>query len=827
MRNKLLTITLLFFLLMFSTTPVFLHAESERSAMIPETIYSNDLIVADIIINSDYYDIDPTGFRDATDVINQAISDCFDLGGGTVFLPSGKYRVSSNITVLPFVTLQGDYHDPDSVDFNGEYGTMIYADVETSTENFPALFTVGGSAGVVGLTIYYPFQTTDNIKAYPYTFEVPSFASSRGHADHMASTIQDVTMINSYKGIAVSITPSGSLVSAANEMLHLENIKGTILYKGFELYNSSEYGVVKDITISNNYWKNVPSGLDSPDFDTLDEFTKEHSIGMQVGDLEWVVFTNINIEDQNIGIRVYDGLRRYIPGQPEIYFIGQFYDLVIQNTMTAVRVDNLYPNFGMNIASGYLSGEQYSIYRSDTTNSVVNLVGTTLNGSVFGNNIIESGANSEYDIQGFQSSEDQELDLTSIPKTLYNVMNYYADLSGTYDSSVAIQNALNDAHAHGGGIVYLPSGYYKLSNSLVVYENTILRGSTNINCRDEIGLSLGTVILSEYGYTLDENQAETGQALITVVGQNAGVMGLRIHYPLNIPDYVSGFVRIHTYSIRLMNNNNFVTHVSLVGVSYGIEVLGEANNLIDAPYILGVNGTYYRRGISLKYTSNAHLEELLSNGSVVSRHGMYSLFPQYYTNSWPSDANGGLTGVYDTITRPNSIFFTVESSTNVFIKDSFTFASNTFLLAVDSNVKMINNSGDNLYPTGYLLRLERSNLEAINLMRYSGSSLQVSNSSYTIYNRLSLLDNQEKDILESVEVADKTILATSSAAANLPSSYTYNPNNDQEMTYPISDPSISPETPDSPDMDRTWIYLIFGSVIVLLSYGIIIIVKKR
>ena len=810
-------------LLSFFTLPIFVKAESEQDSMIPETLYSKDFIIADIVISSDDYDVDPIGYNDSTQGINQAIEDCYDLGGGTVFLPNGKYRISGNITVLPFVTLIGDYNDPDAQDFNGEYGTMIYADVEASENNFPALITVGGSAGAVGLTIYYPFQTVDNIKPYPYTFEIPSFASSRGHADHMAPTIKDITLINAYKGVAASITPNGNLPSAANEMIHLENIKGTVLYKGFELYNSSEYGTVKEITLNNNYWASSSSYLNPPLKEEIDDFTKNHGLGMQIGDLEWVVFSDIKIEDYHTGIRVFDGLRRLIAGQPEIYFIGQFFNLIIQNTHTALRVDNLYPNFGMTIANGYLSGSEYAIYRTDTTNSAIHLTNTNLVGKVYGNYINNSGADGSFDFSLYEDTYNKELDFSNIKKTVFNVIDYSVDLSGKFDSSVAIQRALDDARDNGGGIVYLPSGYYKLSDSLTVYENTMLRGSSSVNPRDEIGLSLGTVILSDYGYTLNTQEALDGEALITVVGDNAGISGLRVHYPANKPNYFDGSIRLHTYSIRLLGNNNFVTHVSLAGSAYGIEALGEENSPLESTYILGVNGTFYRNGISLKYTNNAYMEEILSNGSVVSRSGLNLLFPNYYTNDWPSDANGGLTGVYDYITRPNSYFFKTSNSENVFIKDSFTFGSNTFIEANSSKVLIINSSGDNLFPQGYLLRLNDSIMTGVNIMRFSGRTVANTDSTLSIFNRLSLLDNTEKDIYINLEFSDETVEQTGALDNVLPEDYEYDQTKDQEMAYPIVEPTEP--NPEPIEQVEIWpgFYLIVGILFIVLIAGFIII----
>ena len=66
--------------------------------------------------------------------------------------------------------------------------TNVYiSDVEFSKKMRPSLFTVGASAGAVGLTVRYPEQTLENVKPYPYTFYV------EGNDDSMLHTIKDCT----------------------------------------------------------------------------------------------------------------------------------------------------------------------------------------------------------------------------------------------------------------------------------------------------------------------------------------------------------------------------------------------------------------------------------------------------------------------------------------------------------------------------------------------------------------------------------------------------------------------------------------------------------
>ena len=50
----------------------------------------------------------------------------------------------------------------------------------------------------VGLTIYYPGQDIDDVKPYPYTFYVDGLGDR-----FMLQTIQNCTVINGYKGIAL------------------------------------------------------------------------------------------------------------------------------------------------------------------------------------------------------------------------------------------------------------------------------------------------------------------------------------------------------------------------------------------------------------------------------------------------------------------------------------------------------------------------------------------------------------------------------------------------------------------------------------------------
>ena len=61
--------------------------------------------------------------------------------------------------------------------------------------------------------------------------------------------------------------------------------------------------------------------------------------------------------------------------------------------------------------------------------------------------------------------------------SVFNVADFGAVGNGVSDDTTEIQAALDAANAAGGGVVWVPPGTYKISNSLIVYSNTHVRGA--------------------------------------------------------------------------------------------------------------------------------------------------------------------------------------------------------------------------------------------------------------------------------------------------------------------------------------------------------------
>ncbi len=298
---------------------------------------AEDQVVADF--DATAYGADPTGAKESTRAIQDALYDCYDAGGGTVWLPAGSYRVTDTLEVHAFCTLRGDRRDPDHG--QGSYGTVVVADLPPGDDG-PALFRVGGSAGVMGVTTYYPRQRANDPVPYNYTFEIPGGAWI-GPQNYMMATVSDVTMLNSYRGIGISTMPSDSGSAPGSGQVHesstIRNVKGTALLEGARAYNGADVGTWENVVLSNAYWADAGAAYHAPDRATLDAWTRAHGTGFALGDLEWEQLSGLAAADYEVGIRIVAGQR--------ISFTGSFLAPRIRRTDVALRVENADARWGL------------------------------------------------------------------------------------------------------------------------------------------------------------------------------------------------------------------------------------------------------------------------------------------------------------------------------------------------------------------------------------------------------------------------------------------------------------------------------------------------
>ncbi len=658
-------------LITLNTASVCFAADDAISPKIIKTVYpTDDVVVADIIINAD-----SSGETDVTALIQQAIDSCAANGGGTVWLPAGKYRITESLYIRQFVTLMGDYLDPDE---GKQYGTIIVADVESTDAMNPALIKVGASAGAVGLTVWYPEQDIDNVKPYPFTFYVV------GNEDYMLSTIKNCTLINSYRGIGASAECENGIYEC-HEMLTVENVKGTCLYQGLNAHNSADVDTVKTLYISNEYWTQAGAEFNAPERQKLDDYTRKNAFGLIIGDLEWPQFANVKISDRLYGILIKEGTR--------YTFSGEFTDLYITDcdygfyAPEGVIIQRGY-SWGTGISNGIIEGSEYAIY--DPGKNATVLTNVEIEGKVKGKNIrIYNADTSRY-------TPDYEHTHAKPDEILYVVS---ADKTAKTDASATVQARLDEAAAT-GGIVYLPAGIYRFEHPVTVPDGVEFRGSSPVATRCQGGNSSGTLILSYYGYDA------SSEPLITLSGDASGISGIRIDYPLNNPVDESGKYMKTSPVIYSEYDDVYIINCAITLASCGIKLENS-----DNAFMKKVIGCCYESMFDLNGCNNAFIEGCLQNGNTLPRNGYAKLGIPRLTEDKLFDY------VFIPITRIHTDYIKLDSCDDVTVFSTFIYGGKSFLNSVNSNAVFVNVGHDGSSKTASAFRMSGGEITLLNSMR--------------------------------------------------------------------------------------------------------------
>lgn len=660
---------------------------------------TSDIVVADNIVTNSDFGADKTGVKDSTAAIQKALRHCEMKGGGTVWMPAGTYRITSSITIPAFVTLRGDWQDPDK---GNSYGTIILADINsTYKDDTSGLFYIGGSGGAMGLTVYYPNQDIGNVKPYPFTFYV------RGQGDgYMLQSIVDCTVINGYKGIGACVGESN-----AHEMMTVENFKGTFLACGAEAYNQADVGTWKNVKISNKYWAGAGAGLKAANRSKLDAYTRANTTGLKLGDLEWTEFANVDIEDCSVGIHVVKGKR--------IEFAGSIYGAYVRNCDYGIKIDSMDTRWGMVLAASSIAGSKHAIQNNTGGQVRATDVKTTgaVSGSVLTDNSSLESVNLSYNV--------------SAPKPrakLYIVKA--SDTFGETDESSEIQAVLKKA-GNGGGVVYLPAGQYRLDNPIAVPAGVELRGAGSSAQREQSGSSKGTLIYAYYGKTSSESAADTKTALVTLNGKNAGVRCVRFVYPEAVTESGGGTFSPYAYTIRGNGAGVYAVNTAITGGYNGIDFRGCDNHLIKKFVGCCFHDSMHVGG------SGGLIEGCLQNGNAITRSGV----PQSIM-ARINEANDLFPQIFNKITRVYTTYIKINAAANQTVL-------NTFSYGVRSLVKTVNSSGTQLVNIGAdnigaeMLYASGGSLTAVNMMRWNGSSYINQGCRMRLYNRLTINQKSE------------------------------------------------------------------------------------
>ena len=719
-------------------------------------------VVADIVLKSDGSDM--------TSKIQNALNECSNTGGGTVYLEKGVYNVSRPITVNSMCTLMGDYQDPDSYQGELDYGTKIVVDVNTFKPDKDdlertGLFILKASSGVDGLTIYYKNQDLNNPKPQPWSIH---------YTEYMLFNVKNVTLINSYLGIGRSTS------MGAHEMLMIENVKGTILKKGVVIHNSADVGTITGLYFSPKYWAkanlkafNDSNGKKYTEASISSKVKSLGGFGLEITDAEQSEYANISLAGFKYGI--------YIPNadviRSRLFGSGTVYNLNISDCEVGIKVESgIYKDcsfgnctmidyrWGYLISNSSIAGSSYAI---DTASPTVNVrVGTlklndvTIKGKVNGvGAVIYNKSGNSYttvpkgtDLTGVVNNTNKFsiVDLNRKKKTGGSNFTYLAGGS----SVDAINSALANISKKGGGIVYLKPGIYNINKSVNIPSNTELRGSSSSSTR-EFRIGTRFVVKNEIG----KNRA------VNIVGSNSGISGINIIYESNVKSLnTSKNYTGYDYAIRADSSNNiFVTNVTISGASHGIYI-NSCNGFTLENIITGILENAFR----IDNSSNGLIINSLQNGTVIARNYLFAYEEKK---------------IFDNIFKPTTYGkfnqVVINGSSDIQLQNIFAYGIQRSIAISNSKGVYAVNIGKDATP-GTIIEANNSEAMMINSLKF-GTVKSVNNSKLSVFNISEPNNIYEKDTINNpFKITKKYLEATLKLSSN---SLTFGNLSTKEVSY--------------------------------------------
>ena len=703
------TVLFTFFLSLFFTVAVDQLAFSQNWQLIHPVYPTTDDVVAGYSVAD--YGATGDGVTDVTSIFQTRLNALGAAGGGTLWVPAGKYVISGNLLIPKGVTLRGDWQQP--VPGQPITGTILMAYAGRGDTAATPFITEQTACAVMDLAIWYPQQDPNNIVPYPNAIQM----GANGFWGNDFNNAKNITLVNAYEGVELSLTNGGGCPV-------MMGIYGTPLSTGIMVDNIADVGRLENIDFSAAYWEG--SGLPgSPSVGgAVEGYIYQHGTGILMRRDDWTYTSFVSVKGYNIGFR--SALSIASPGAiPN----GHNYGMTFTNCNTGIYFDGI-SNVGIMFAN---------VTISNCTNGIVVGPGTTTNGAaqfhtctIDATNAISTDPTSvgrfmmerctisrgKVDIGGgtfmandcdFNNASPQitmeknsrsiitgdrfhvarkivnnslwlsAIDSTTtftlkqlpafptiVPEThqaarqvmyLASAAPYNAKNDGTTDNTNAIQSALNQAAADGGGVVFLPPGHYRVNGDLTIASGVELKGASDLSAAP---YGPGSVL----EVTADAGNA-TGTPFLKLAA-NSGVRGIVFDYPNQTGSLVPNFPA-YPYTIQGTGSNIYIINIGFRSVYNGIDLF---TNKCDNHYVDYVCGQVFQNVFTVGGAStggkiyNAHFNTIYYANGEESKFG-----------SWPnSPTTDGDPAVYN-YNYDNCKFLNLGNCQNETLYNDFIYGS--------------------------------------------------------------------------------------------------------------------------------------------------------
>ncbi|MFB9278826.1 glycosyl hydrolase family 28-related protein [Cohnella cellulosilytica] len=621
------------------------------------------------------------GAADETSVFQRLLDSIGRLGGGTLFVPEGKYAIRGNLYVPKGVTLRGEWKKP----VKGEpvRGTILMAYAGRGDEEAPPLLTLESSSAVRDVAIWYPEQTPDDIVPYP-----PAIVFGRPNVfGNEFNNAINITLVNAYSGIVFSRANGGTgpVVS---------DVYGTPLSRGVEIDHIVDVGRIERIDFSPAYW--AGSGLDSAPApgSAYADWIREHGTGIVMRRNDWSYTSFVTIEGYRIGFHAAPSV-----ASPGAVPNGHNYGLNLIGCRTGIFLEGV-SGEGIMFTRVRIAGAETGIAVGPDTAGAVQAYGVEIEASgdaiavdpasktrlLLRESVVKSGrvaigggtfsaSDSDFDnaapqiavgeearslLTGNRFKEEADIDnrskyisvidheplaaekLPAFPEiaaetrlparmALYVVTDapFGAVNDGRTDATAAIQAALDRAGADGGGVVFLPPGKYKALGRLVVPSGVELKGAVDSRT---VPTGKGSVLETYAG-----RGEPDGEPFLKLMS-GSGVRGITFNYPEQTADQLSD-IAAYPYLIQAAGDDVYIVNVAMRAAYNGIDLF---THRTDRHYLDFVTGHVFRSGVKVGGGARDGKIYNLQFNPINYAAGRESKF-----GGWPNSPEGDNKAVYD------------------------------------------------------------------------------------------------------------------------------------------------------------------------------------
>ena len=653
-----------------------------------ESVYDSEDVGVAAFTDADHASIDKTGTNNSRTGIQELLNRLGSLGGGALYLSAGRYKVDGLLTIPKGVVLRGDWNQP--YKDTPVVGTVLMAYAGRGNEyESNAFITMEPSTGLYNITIWYPEQLPASITPYPPTI----LYGKSGYWGNDYCNVRNVTLVNSYSGVALSQNNGGGCPN-------IFNLYGSPLSRGIDVDNIADVGRFDWIDFSPDYWS--ASGLpNAPEKGGAhSRYIRENATGIVMRRNDWSYTCHFSAEGYRTGF--YAGLSTASEGSKPN---GHNYHLTFKNCTQAIRIEAV-ANAGVmfthvritdcdqGIVVGKEAGSTAQIFdceisarqdaikiedgaslklmcqQSKIHNGQVNIQGgiyVSVDGD-FNNEPpqISTGVSARMILTGNRFAKPAEIDNRSLfasaidhqpasikplpdfpeikpretkpaKNNLYVVTDaeFGGVANGVADNTNAIQNALDKAENEGGGIVFLPPGKYRVNGNLTVASGVELKGASDLA---SVPKGQGSIIEVYAG------KNDPGGVPFLRLSERSGIRGITFNYPEQRSSLTIDPATLpkYPYCIQATGADVYMVNVGVRATYHGIDLF---TYKCDRHYVDYFAGHVFKNAIRAGGGSSNGIISNVQFNSIVMSNGYEN--PKF--GAWPNSENteAAKNGVYN------------------------------------------------------------------------------------------------------------------------------------------------------------------------------------